>query len=108
MSEQILIKRGNTGTISTYVGPLGELVLNTDTGDVYVQNGVTPVTAPLNGTALTQISANIAILQTSLASIASLSTSTGVIDAAFGDELAQLRPSSDFTSAGNSAAITLF
>ena len=104
MSEQILIKRGNSVSISTYVGPLGELVLNTDTGEVFVQNGVTPVLVPLNGAALTQINANIALLQTSIAGISSVATATST----FGDELAQLRPSSDFTSADNSAAITLF
>ena len=41
-NKQVLIKRGNTAGISSYVGPIGELVLNTDTMAVYVQNGVTP------------------------------------------------------------------
>jgi hypothetical protein len=39
--KQVLIKRGNTASISTYVGPLGELVLDTDTNLVYVHDGVT-------------------------------------------------------------------
>jgi hypothetical protein len=39
--KQVLIKRGNTSSVSTYVGPLGELVLDTDTNLVYVHDGVT-------------------------------------------------------------------
>lgn len=39
--KQILIKRGNTVEASSYVGPLGELVLDTDTNRVYVHDGVT-------------------------------------------------------------------
>jgi hypothetical protein len=39
--KQVLIKRGNTASVSTYVGPLGELVLNTDTNQVYVHDGAT-------------------------------------------------------------------
>jgi hypothetical protein len=39
--KQILIKRGNTASVSSYVGPLGELVLDTDTNQVYVHDGAT-------------------------------------------------------------------
>jgi hypothetical protein len=39
--KQVLIKRGNTSSVSTYVGPLGELVLDTNTNLVYVHDGVT-------------------------------------------------------------------
>ena len=40
--RQILIKRGNTTVTSTYTGPLGELVLDTDLKMVRVQDGVNP------------------------------------------------------------------
>jgi hypothetical protein len=40
-SKQVLLKRGNTAAVSTYTGPLGELVLNTDTMTINVQDGVT-------------------------------------------------------------------
>ena len=33
-SKQVLLKRGNTAVSSTYLGPLGELVLDTDTLNV--------------------------------------------------------------------------
>ena len=39
--KKVLIKRGNTASVSSYIGPLGELVLDTDTKRVYVQDGVT-------------------------------------------------------------------
>lgn len=39
--KQVLIKRGNTASAGTYIGPLGELVLNTDTNQVFVHNGTT-------------------------------------------------------------------
>ena len=40
--QQILVKRGNTASISSYTGPLGELVLNTQTNQLVAQDGVTP------------------------------------------------------------------
>jgi len=40
-SKQVLLKRGNTAVASTYIGPLGEMVLDTDTMNVYVHDGVT-------------------------------------------------------------------
>lgn len=40
-SKQVLLKRGNASVVSTYTGPLGELVLNTDTLTVGVHDGAT-------------------------------------------------------------------
>ena len=40
--SQILMKRGNTTAANTYVGPLGELVVDTGLRTVRVQDGVTP------------------------------------------------------------------
>ena len=40
--KQILIKRGNTQVTSQYVGPVGELVIDTGSQGIRVQNGVTP------------------------------------------------------------------
>ena len=39
---QILLKRGNTAASSTYIGPLGELTLDTTTYNLRVHNGTTP------------------------------------------------------------------
>ena len=43
----ILLKRGNTVQSSAYIGPLGELTYNTDTGEVSVHNNVTPGGSPI-------------------------------------------------------------
>ena len=40
--SQILMKRGNTTAANTYVGPLGELVVDTGLRTVRVQDGATP------------------------------------------------------------------
>ena len=40
--DQILLKRGNTAQVSSYVGPVGELVMNTQANLVYLQDGITP------------------------------------------------------------------
>ncbi len=40
--RQILLKRGNTAVTSQYVGPVGEIVLDTDLETIRVQDGVTP------------------------------------------------------------------
>ena len=40
--SQIRMKRGNTAAASTYVGPLGELVVDTGLRTIRVQDGVTP------------------------------------------------------------------
>ena len=39
---QILVKRGNTSHVAAYVGPIGELVLDTQTMKLYIQDGVNP------------------------------------------------------------------
>ena len=40
--SRILMKRGNTAAASTYVGPLGELVVDTGLRTIRVQDGATP------------------------------------------------------------------
>lgn len=39
--NQILIKRGNTAQVSSYTGPLGELIMDTSTNLVHIQDGTT-------------------------------------------------------------------
>jgi len=39
---QVLFKRGNTALAQTYIGPLGEAVLDTGLGTLRLQDGVTP------------------------------------------------------------------
>ena len=39
--RQLQLRRGNTATISTYTGPLGEIIINTDNWGLYIQDGVT-------------------------------------------------------------------
>ena len=41
-SKQVLLKRGNTAVSSTYVGPLGEVTVDTDLDAIRVHDGVTP------------------------------------------------------------------
>ena len=41
MSKIVQWKRGNTAATSTYTGPAGEIVVNTDTWSMYVHDGVT-------------------------------------------------------------------
>jgi hypothetical protein len=69
--SRILMKRGNTAAASTYVGPLGELVVDTGLKTVRIQDGATAggmaVLATLTG--LNQISGNVANLQTTTANI---------------------------------------
>lgn len=40
--RQILLKRGNTEVTSAYVGPIGEVVLDTDLQGLRIQDGITP------------------------------------------------------------------
>jgi hypothetical protein len=47
--QQILVKRGNTASISSYTGPLGELVLNTQTNQLVAQDGYQGAGNYLNG-----------------------------------------------------------
>ena len=69
--SQILMKRGNTTAAGNYIGPLGELVVDTGLQTIRVQDGVTPggmaVLATLSG--YNQLSGNIANLQTTTANI---------------------------------------
>ena len=69
--SQILIKRGNTAAAGNYIGPLGELVVDTGLRTIRVQDGVTAggmaVLATLSG--YNQLSGNIANLQTTTANI---------------------------------------
>ena len=46
-TPQFLLRRGNTAVTSQYVGPIGELVLDTDLHTVRVQDGVTPGGHPI-------------------------------------------------------------
>ncbi len=39
--RQLQLRRGNTVTISSYTGPLGEVIINTDNWGLYIQDGVT-------------------------------------------------------------------
>ena len=41
-SKQVLLKRGNSAVSSTYVGPLGEVTVDTDFATIRVHDGVTP------------------------------------------------------------------
>jgi hypothetical protein len=41
-SKQVLLKRGNTAVSSTYIGPLGEVTVDTDFATIRVHDGVTP------------------------------------------------------------------
>jgi hypothetical protein len=69
--SQILMKRGNTAAAGNYIGPLGELVVDTGLKTVRVQDGVTAggmaVLSTLTG--FNQLSGNIANLQTTTANI---------------------------------------
>ena len=76
--SRILMKRGNTAAASTYVGPLGELLVDTGLRTIRIQDGVTPggwiVTGggsgnvDLSGYAnLSQLSSNISTVTASLA-----------------------------------------
>ena len=72
--KQVLIKRGNTSSVSTYVGPLGELVLDTDTNLVYVHDGVTVGGSAVSGEAAAGVSAlesNVSILQSNVTTLTS-------------------------------------
>ena len=69
--QQILVKRGNTASIASYTGPLGELVLNTQTNQLVAQDGVTAGGHLVTGDTL-PIMANLAGLQTEIANIAGI------------------------------------
>ena len=67
--HEIRVKRGTTSQIAAYTGPIGELVLNTETNQLIAQDGVNAgghlVTGDFSG-----IQANLSILQTEVANIA--------------------------------------
>ena len=67
--SQILMKRGNTAAAGNYIGPLGELVVDTGLQTIRVQDGVTP-----GGMAV--LATNVQI-QTLSAAIANISANTG-------------------------------
>ena len=41
-TQQVLLRRGNTSSASTYTGPVGEAIIDTDLHTLRVQDGVTP------------------------------------------------------------------
>ncbi|CAB4133288.1 hypothetical protein UFOVP257_117 [uncultured Caudovirales phage] len=41
-SKQVLLKRGNTAVSSAYIGPVGEVTVDTDLATIRVHDGVTP------------------------------------------------------------------
>ena len=80
--KQILIKRGNTLTISTYTGPHGELILNTDDNSVYVQDGVTQGGHQI-GANVNTLNNTIATLQTEIANIAGITGNIAQLESFF-------------------------
>ena len=80
--NQIRVKRGNTLTISSYTGPSGELVLNTQTNQLVSQDGITAgghlVTGDFSG-----IEANLTILQTEVANIAGITGNVAQLESYF-------------------------
>ena len=80
--NQIRVKRGNTLTISSYTGPSGELVLNTQTNQLVSQDGITAgghlVTGDFSG-----IEANLTILQTEVANIAGITGNVTQLESYF-------------------------
>jgi hypothetical protein len=40
--QQVLLRRGNTSSTSTYTGPIGEVIIDTDLHTLRVQDGITP------------------------------------------------------------------
>lgn len=41
MATVVQLRRGNTAKIAAYVGPIGEIIFNTDTGRIHIQDGST-------------------------------------------------------------------
>ena len=60
--KQVLLKRGNTSAASSYIGPMGEVIVDTGLQSLRVQNGVTPGGWPIGGN-LFPITSNITALQ---------------------------------------------
>ena len=80
--QQILVKRGNTASISSYTGPLGELVLNTQTNQLVAQDGVTPGGRLVTGDTF-PIVANLTVLQREVANIAGITGNVAQLEAFF-------------------------
>ena len=40
--QQVLLRRGNTAQASSYTGPVGEVIIDTDLRTIRVQDGITP------------------------------------------------------------------
>ena len=80
--QQILVKRGNTASISSYTGPLGELVLNTQTNQLVAQDGVTPGGRLVTGDTF-PIVANLTVLQGEVANIAGISGNVAQLQSFF-------------------------
>ena len=80
--QQILVKRGNTASISSYTGPLGELVLNTQTNQLVAQDGVTPGGRLVTGDTF-PIVANLTVLQLEVANIAGISGNVAQLQSFF-------------------------
>lgn len=41
MPTNVHLKRGNTAAVTTYTGPAGEVVIDTETNHLHIQNNVT-------------------------------------------------------------------
>ena len=80
--HEIRVKRGTTSQIAAYTGPIGELVLNTETNQLIAQDGVNAgghlVTGDFSG-----IQANLSILQTEVANIAGITGNISQLAAFF-------------------------
>jgi hypothetical protein len=70
---QILLKRGNTAAASSYIGPIGEIVIDTDLQTLRIQDGLTPG-GHIASADLTGINSNIASLQSSISAITGIDT----------------------------------
>lgn len=75
--RQILIKRGNTTVSSSYVGPLGEITLDTGLNTVRVHDGETPggSTILATSTDIQDVNASISNLQNTIDSITGFDSS---------------------------------
>jgi hypothetical protein len=83
--RQVLLKRGNTATMSTYTGPIGEVTVDTDLDTLRVQDGInaggtliatrgyvdTAVSTVSGAVDLTPIYANISAINANIASLVS-------------------------------------
>lgn len=96
----IRIKRGNTAQIASYTGPLGELVLNTQTNQLVSQDGITAGGHLVTGD-FTTVQANLSILQTEVAEIAGVSGNIAQLQAFLANTNLQELHTLINTNAGN-------